>query len=119
MLKPGRYIDKLLPDEERWYAIDLARGETLKASASFIPPDREAAELSYGADIDAGHRHARLRHPGHPELVRGRRRRSSAAGTSTGSGSSRGRSASASRPTTAQPFSKPGRYYLKLKLEDA
>ena len=48
VLKPGRYVDKFLPDSERWYAIDLARGETLKASASFIAPERKIE--NYGAD---------------------------------------------------------------------
>ena len=85
-ITPGRYIDKVLPDEERWYAIDLARGETLKASASFIPPDREAADRTLGADSSLDIVTPGLRHPGHPELERRAARRSSAAATSTGSG---------------------------------
>jgi hypothetical protein len=35
------YVDGMLPDTERWYAVELRRGETLKASASFIPPKRD------------------------------------------------------------------------------
>ena len=41
---PGRYLDGMLPDSERWYAVELRRGETLKASASFIPPRRDIAD---------------------------------------------------------------------------
>src|SRR2546430_9730000 len=41
---PGRYLDGMLPDSERWYAVDLRRGETLKASASWIPPRRDIAD---------------------------------------------------------------------------
>jgi Mg-chelatase subunit ChlD len=41
---PGRYVDAILPDSERWYAIELRRGETLEASASIIPPKREVAD---------------------------------------------------------------------------
>ena len=43
-LVPGRYVDAMLPDSERWYAVELRRGETLKASASFIPPKRDIAD---------------------------------------------------------------------------
>ena len=48
LLKPGQYTDKILPDTERWYAIELERGETLKASQSFIPPERDV-EISGAA----------------------------------------------------------------------
>ena len=41
---PGRYLDGMLPDSERWYAVELRRGETLKASASWIPPRRDIAD---------------------------------------------------------------------------
>jgi Ca-activated chloride channel family protein len=40
VIEPGQYVDGMIPDSERWYAVDLRRGETLKASQSFIPPAR-------------------------------------------------------------------------------
>jgi von Willebrand factor type A domain len=35
---PGQYLDEIRPGEEKWYAIDLVRGETLTAGATLVPP---------------------------------------------------------------------------------
>ena len=118
LITPGRYIDKLLPDSERWYAIELARGETLKASASFIPPDR-----------DVGDRPARARRwtssrPSFdvPDI------QNSSAGNGTpfarrgyvdGLGVVSRPIGVGEQADADAPFSKPGRYYLKLALEDS
>jgi hypothetical protein len=117
-ISPGRFIDKLNPDEERWYSIDLARGGTLKASASFIPPDREVGDQTQGAsssldivtpDFDlpdiqnssAG---------GNPFKRRGYVDGMGVVSRPIGVGA---------QADSSQPFSKPGRYYLKLALEDS
>ena len=117
-ITPGRYVDKVLPDEERWYAIDLARGETLKASASFIAADREAADRTLGSDSSLD-----IVTPDFdiPDI-----QNSSASGTPfTRRGYVDGMGV-VSRPIGVgaqadpdRPFSKPGRYYLKLALEDS
>ena len=77
--------------------VELKRGETLKASQSFIPPDRNVE--TGGASSHLGHRHAQLRHPGRAELLRRQRHAVRAARVRRReSASSRDRSASASRP---------------------
>jgi hypothetical protein len=117
-VSPGRYIDKVLPDEERWYAVDLARGETLKASASFIPPKREAAGLTYGADssLDIVT----------PDFDVPSTQNSSASGTPFERRGYVDGLGVVSRPigvgeqaAAGRPFAKPGRYYLKLALSDS
>ena len=62
--------DKMLPDSERWYAVDLKRGETLKASQSLIPPERNVGRSTAGHGLVAGHRDAGLRHPGRGTTAR-------------------------------------------------
>ena len=52
VLKPGRYVDKILPDSEHWFAVDLARGETLKASVSFIAPERGIEDYGTDSSLD-------------------------------------------------------------------
>ena len=52
LITPGQYTDQLLPDSERWYAIELKRGETLKASQSFIPPDRNVEISGASSSLD-------------------------------------------------------------------
>ena len=71
LITPGQYTDQMLPDTERWYAVELKRGETLKASQSFIPPDRNVE--TGGAELASRHRDAQLRHPGRAELLRRQR----------------------------------------------
>jgi von Willebrand factor type A domain len=117
VVTPGRYIDRVLPDEERWYAIDLARGETLKASASFIPPAREAAGISFGVDSSLDIVTPEFDIPG--------TQNSSASGTPFERRGYVDGLGVVSRPIgvgeqadASQPFSKPGRYYLKLVLDD-
>ena len=116
-LVPGRYVDGMLPDSERWYAVELRRGETLKASASFIPPKRDIAD--------------------HASLARARldivtpsfdipdRQNSSSTGYPFQRRGFVDGFGVVSRPigvgAQADPdarFSQPGRYYLKLALKD-
>jgi hypothetical protein len=35
---PGQYVDRILPNEEKWYAVKLERRETLTAAAAIVPP---------------------------------------------------------------------------------
>jgi hypothetical protein len=117
-ISPGRYIDKMLPDEERWYAIDLARGETLKASASFIPPDRAASGVTQGSEqsLDIVT----------PDFDVPDTQNSSAGGTPFSRRGYVDGMGVVSRPIGVgeqanpdEPFSTPGRYYLKLALSDS
>jgi Mg-chelatase subunit ChlD len=115
---PGRYLDGMLPDSERWYAVELRRGETLKASASWIPPRRDIADrgqLARGSlDIVT------------PSFQIPDRQNSSSGGyvfERRGFVSGFG---AVSRPIgvggqadSNQPFSQPGRYYIKLALKDS
>ena len=52
LITPGQYTDQMLPDTERWYAVELKRGETLKASQSFIPPDRNVEISGAWSSLD-------------------------------------------------------------------
>jgi hypothetical protein len=116
-LVPGRYVDAMLPDSQRWYAIDLRRGETLEASVAFIAPKREAADGGRYAqgklDIVT------------PSFAIPTTQNSSATGTPF----SRRRFVAGlgvvSRPigvgeqaNADEAFSQPGRYYLKVELKD-
>ena len=117
LVKPGRYLDKLNPDQERWYAIDLARGETLKASASFIAPGGRLAKEAVGADSsldivtpdfdipDINNSSA----SGEPFERRGYVDGIGVVSRPIGVGE---------QADPDEPFSKPGRYYLKLTLQD-
>ena len=117
LVKPGRYLDKLNPDQERWYAIDLARGETLKASASFIAPGGRLAKEAVGADSsldivtpdfdipDINNSSA----SGNPFERRGYVDGIGVVSRPIGVGE---------QADPDEPFSKPGRYYLKLTLQD-
>jgi hypothetical protein len=118
VIAPGQYTDLMPPDSERWYAVDLKRGESLKASQAFIPPKADmpqisGAESSFdivtpGFDIpDTQNSSA-----GNDSLFQ---RRGQVYGLGVvsrpiGVGAQAGPDA---------PFSKPGRYYLKLTLEDS
>ena len=114
---PGRYLDGMVPDSECWYAVELRRGETLKASASWIPTRRDVADHAQFArgsvDIVT------------PSFEIPNRQNSSSGGyvfERRGFVSGFG---AASRPIgvggqaePSQPFSQPGRYYVKLALKD-
>jgi hypothetical protein len=116
-LVPGRYVDSMLPDSERWYAVDLRRGETLEASASFIPPKREVADKGNYAEAtldivtpsfavpDKQNSSAR----GEPFQRRGFVDGLGVVSRPIGVGG---------QADPDEPFSQPGRYYLKLRLED-
>jgi hypothetical protein len=117
-LVPGRYVDAMLPDSERWYSIELRRGETLKASASFIPPKRDVSDVSNVAraslDIVT------------PSFEIPARQNSSSAGFVFQRRGFIDGFGVVSRPIgvggQADPsasFSQPGRYYLKLGLKDS
>ncbi|HEX5899855.1 MAG TPA: hypothetical protein VFY32_10700, partial [Solirubrobacteraceae bacterium] len=116
-LVPGRYIDAMLPDTERWYAVELRRGETLKASTSFIPPKRDVADhgaLARGSiDIVT------------PSFEIPDRQNSSASGFVFERRGFVAGLGAVSRPIgvggQADPheyFSQPGRYYIKVALKD-
>lgn len=116
-LVPGRYLDGMLPDSERWYAIELRRGETLKASASWIPPRRDVAD------------HAQLARASvdivTPSFEIPDRQNSSSGGYVFQRRGFVNGFGAVSRPIgvggqadSTQPFSQPGRYYLKLALKD-
>jgi von Willebrand factor type A domain len=116
-LVPGRYVDAMLPDSERWYAIELRRGETLEASASFIPPKREVADKGKLADssLDIVT----------PSYAIPDRQNSSASGAPFQRRGFVDGLGVVSRPigvgaqaASDMPFSQPGTYYLKLKLQD-
>ncbi len=116
-LQPGRYLDKLEPDTEHWYAVDLRRGETLQASASIIPPNRDVADTAGAAEetLDIVT----------PSFNIPDRQNSSAAGNPFerrgfvfGVGVVSRPIGVGSQADPNQPFSQPGRYYLKLRLND-
>jgi Ca-activated chloride channel homolog len=41
-LEPGQYTDSILPNQERWYAVDVAEGQTLDAAVTLVGQDRSA-----------------------------------------------------------------------------
>ena len=116
VLKPGRYVDKILPDSEHWFAIDLARGETLKASVSFIAPERGIEDYGTDSSLDIVT----------PDFDIPSYQNSSASGTPFDRRGYVSALGAVSRPIgvgeqaeEGQPFSKPGRYYLKVGFEDS
>ena len=115
---PGRYVDRMLPDSERWYAVDLERGETVKASASLIPPNREIADNTDFAELELD--------VVTPSFDVPQVQNSNAAGTPFEVRGLVGGIGVVSRPVGVgaqaapdAPFSKPGRYYLKVGLRDS
>jgi len=117
VIGPGRYVDRIIPDTVDWYAVDLARGETLKASVSVIPPTREVAD-----DADFAESILDIATPSFdiPDI-----QNSSAAGEPFERRGLVGGIGVVSRPigvgeqaAAEQPFSTPGRYYLKHELKD-
>lgn len=117
LIAPGRYVDRVLPDSQRWYAIDLRRGETLEASASIIPPDRKVADNGSGSDYSLDIVTPSFDIPdtqnssaeGEPFPKRGYVEGIGAVSRPIGVGG---------QADPAQPFSRPGRYYLRLKFTD-
>ncbi|HET6546841.1 MAG TPA: hypothetical protein VFG79_00200, partial [Solirubrobacter sp.] len=117
VLGPGQYVDGMIPDSERWYAVDLRRGETLKASQAFIPPARLPEIIGAESSLDIVT----------PDFDIPARQNSSA--YVSGLFDRRGyvdAQGVVSRPIGVgeqadpdEPFSKPGRYYLKVSLEDS
>jgi hypothetical protein len=116
-LVPGRYVDAMLPDSERWYAIELRRGETLEASASFIPPKREVADKGKLAEssLDIVT----------PSFTIPDRQNSSSSGAPFQRRGFVDGLGVVSRPigvgaqaASDMPFSQPGTYYLKVRLQD-
>jgi len=115
---PGRYVDRLLPDSERWYAVDLRRGESVKAGASLIPPTREIADNTDLAEMELD--------VVTPSFDIPQIQNSYASSTPFEIRGLVGGIGVVSRPVGVgaqaapdAPFSKPGRYYLKLKLNDS
>jgi Ca-activated chloride channel family protein len=116
VLKPGRYVDKMLPDTEHWFAVDLARGETLKASVSFIPPDRTVEDQGTDSSLDIVTPDFDI--PGYQN--------SSAGGTPFDRRGYVSALGVVSRPVgvgeqadAGAKFSEPGRYYLKVGFKDS
>jgi hypothetical protein len=107
----------MLPDTTHWFAIDLRRGETLEASMSIIPPKRTVADNSSGTDFAAD-----IETPSFdiPSI-----NNSSADETPFSKRGYVDGIGVVSRPIGVgdqadpnQPFSQPGRYYLRLKFTD-
>lgn len=42
VLEPGQYTDSILPNQERWYAVDVAEGQTLDAAVTLVGQERSA-----------------------------------------------------------------------------
>ncbi len=117
MIAPGRYVDAMPGDSERWYAVQLATGESLKASASFIPPNREVADkaqytdssmdiVTPSFDIPASQNSSAS---GSPFERRGYVDGEGVVSRPIGVGA---------QAQDTEPFHRPGRYFLKLKLTD-
>jgi hypothetical protein len=51
LLNPGSYVDKMLPDTTHWFAVALRRGETLEATTSIIPLKRTLADVASGSNF--------------------------------------------------------------------
>ena len=97
LITPGQYTDQMLPDTERWYAVELKRGETLKASQSFIPPTATLDD-SVGASSHLDIVTPSFDIPGAQNSSAGNDTLFARRGFVAGSASSRDRSASAGRP---------------------
>jgi VWA domain-containing protein len=116
-LAPGRYVDAMLPDSERWYAVDLRRGETLEASASFIAPNRQVtdhgglarASLDIVTPTFEIPNRQNSSSSGYPFVRRGFVDGFGVVSRPIGVGG---------QADPDEKFSQPGRYYLKLRLND-
>jgi von Willebrand factor type A domain len=117
LIAPGRYVDRMLPDSTHWFAVDLRRGETLQASMSIIPPKRTVADNAGGSDFAADIETPSFDIPSinnssADETPFSRR------GYVDGIGVVSRPIGVGAQADPAQPFSRPGRYYLRLKFTD-
>ena len=104
---PGRYLDGMPPDSECWYAVELRRGETLKASTSWIPPRRDIADHAQLARGSLDIVTPSFEIPDRQNSSSGATS-SSAGGSSAASAPCRARSASAARRTPTSRSPSPG-----------
>lgn len=123
VIGPGQYLDDIQPDQAKWYAVRLARGETLTVGGALISPERAAT----GPVSTAGAKFELLLHNPRidPQYTEGedsdlsgfsRDGFASAAGVSSqpvGVGEETGESAEESG------YGLPGDYYLKVSLDDS
>ena len=117
LITPGQYTDQMLPDTERWYAVELKRGETLKASQSFIPPDRNVETGGASSHLDIVTPSFDI--PGEQNSSAGNDTLFARRGFVSGVGVVSRPIGVGGQAAADAPFSKPGRYYLKLSLEDS
>lgn len=117
LLTPGQYTDQVLPDSERWYAVDLKRGETLKASQALIPPDRGLPEIT-GANVQLEIVNPDFEIPDRQNSSAGNIDIFQRRGYIEGIGVVSRPIGVGEQAAADAPFSKPGRYYLKLTFED-
>jgi Ca-activated chloride channel family protein len=50
--EPGQFLDDLEPGQARWYAVDVKKGQRLRAAATFISPPPPEPELSALVDVE-------------------------------------------------------------------
>jgi hypothetical protein len=117
-LVPGRYVDSMLPDSQCWYAVELRRGETLEAAASFIAPERDVADkgkfASATLDIVTPSFAIPDRQNSSSRIQPFQRR-----GFVDGLGVVSRPIGVGAQAASDMPFSQPGTYYLKLSLRDS
>lgn len=119
---PGQYVGRIRPDEERWFSVELGERETVQAATTLVPLDRFKKD-AVGADYSL-------------QIVTPRFEEASAnnAGAQTSSlfvsdseggvdsigvsGRPVGVTDAKGGTTVEEDFARPGRYYLRLKLED-
>jgi hypothetical protein len=106
----------MVPDSERWYAVDLKRGETLKASQSFIPPTRHLEIIGANSQLDIVTPSFDI--PDQQNSSAGDDRLFGRRGYVGGVGVVSRPIGVGEQADADAPFSKPGRYYLKLTFED-
>ena len=117
LITPGQYTDQMLPDSERWYAVELKRGETLKASQSFIPPERDVEISGASSSLDIVTPEFDI--PAEQNSSAGNDTLFARRGFVSGMGVVSRPIGVGEQADADAPFSKPGRYYLKLTLEDS
>jgi von Willebrand factor type A domain len=116
-ITPGRYVDRMLPDTKHWFAIDLRRGETLQASMSIIPPKRTVADNAGGTNFSADIETPSFDIPDTQNSSAGETP-FSRRGYVDGIGVVSRPIGVGAQADPDQPFSQPGRYYLKLTFDD-
>lgn len=120
-IQPGQYLDEIDPDETKWYAIELGERETVEAAATLVAPDRRKDVDAIGARFEM-------------ELLNPAVQRAETNNSSADDGSvfdRRDDGAIDSVGVVGRPigvgeqldpdatFRKPGRYYLRVRLEDS